>query len=90
MARNVSWYGAEMRCRENGGHLWSVNSHEEWINIYESINLVGGFLTDTTSNTEISAGMGILLTDLLVVGMRNMKVSISFNMILLKWGTMVN
>ena len=27
---NLSWEIAEETCREDGGHLWSINSHEEW------------------------------------------------------------
>ena len=31
----MSWNDAEDVCISNGGHLWSINSHEEWFQIFE-------------------------------------------------------
>ena len=52
--RGISWYEAEQTCQYEGGHLWSVNSHEEWLDICygvirsrsieEMINLAALFL----------------------------------------------
>ena len=28
-------------CANEGGHLWSINSHSEWINVFRSL---GGFV----------------------------------------------
>ena len=27
-------------CQESGGQLWSINSHEEWLHIYNSLGIV--------------------------------------------------
>ena len=32
---NYSWTDAELFCSNIGGHLWSINSHEEWEQLYD-------------------------------------------------------
>ena len=34
-----SWYDAEKVCIRHGGHLWSVNGHSEWWNVYQMLFL---------------------------------------------------
>ena len=29
-----SWSDAQKECDKNGSHLWTINSHEEWYNVY--------------------------------------------------------
>ena len=29
-----SWADAQSACEENDAHLWTINSHEEWTNVY--------------------------------------------------------
>ena len=29
-----SWTDAQNECEKNGTHLWTINSHEEWYNVY--------------------------------------------------------
>ena len=29
-----SWIDAQSACEKNGTHLWTINSHEEWYNVY--------------------------------------------------------
>ena len=35
---DVSWFDAQNECEAFGGHLWSANSHEEWIDLFETWN----------------------------------------------------
>ena len=37
-AQRSSWVDAEEHCVTLGGHLWSVNSHEEWTNLLRTNN----------------------------------------------------
>ena len=32
-----SWRNAEHECKNRGMHLWSINSHSEWWNIYPNV-----------------------------------------------------
>ena len=34
---NSSWNDAESDCANEGGHLWSINSHSEWIHVFRSL-----------------------------------------------------
>ena len=36
---NGSWNDAEHLCRQEGGHLWSINSYGEWWHIYNMLFL---------------------------------------------------
>ena len=29
-----SWMDAQNACQMKGAHLWTINSHEEWYNVY--------------------------------------------------------
>ena len=31
---NGSWADAQRICDKKGSHLWTINSHEEWYNVY--------------------------------------------------------
>ena len=42
---NGSWNDAERLCRQEDGHLWSINSYSEWWHIYNLLSLPG-LLTD--------------------------------------------
>ena len=35
MLYNRSWLDAQRICDEKGSHLWTINSHEEWHNVYD-------------------------------------------------------
>ena len=32
--RNGSWLDAQRICDNKGSHLWTINSHEEWYDVY--------------------------------------------------------
>ena len=37
--RQGSWYDAEKGCNKYNAHLWSINSYEEWWNVYLSLGM---------------------------------------------------
>ena len=34
---NASWLDAEYLCNDRDGHLWSLNSFDEWWNVFQSV-----------------------------------------------------
>ena len=49
-----SWLHAEQYCANDGRHLWSINSFDEWYNVYQSVQHAtmfdksGGFIMIST------------------------------------------
>ena len=35
----ISWTGASRECQNEGGHLWSINSHEQWRELHMLMNV---------------------------------------------------
>ena len=57
----ATWNEAESICNTKGGHLWSIGSHEEWINVYEAL--------DPWSHTN---DIELLNTGTSFIGLKNM------------------
>ena len=61
---NASWSDAEHYCAKRGSHLWSINSFDEWYNVYQSVQQSSLFeeLTDSTTNL-------IMISTLVFIGL---------------------
>ena len=61
---NASWSDAEQFCASSGSHLWSINSFDEWHNVYQSVQQSSLFeeSKDTTTNL-------IMISTLLFIGL---------------------
>ena len=61
--KNSSWLDAEHHCANGGSHLWSINSFDEWYNVYQSVQHTSMFEeADTSTNL-------IMISTLLFIGL---------------------
>ena len=72
---DCSWSDAEDMCQLSQGHLWSINSHDEWWDVYHS-------LSTSIINPETQQDMNIQLintafTVILFIGLQRQSASIA-------------
>ena len=72
---DASWSDAEDMCKQSQGHLWSINSHDEWWDVYHS-------LATSVVNPETQQDMNIQLintafTVILFFGLQRQSASIA-------------
>ena len=70
-----SWSDAEDMCKQGQGHLWSINSHDEWWDVYHS-------LATSIINPETQQDLNIQLintafTAILFIGLQHQSSSIA-------------
>ena len=63
--RNGSWHDAERDCRQRNSHLWSINTHEEWWNVYLSLGMPFYGMKSKALNVNTTE---ILLSTLFFIG----------------------
>ena len=59
-----SWLDAEHYCANYGSHLWSINSFDEWYNVYQSVQHTSMFEETGASGTNL-----IMISTLLFIGL---------------------
>ena len=59
-----SWLDAEHYCVSGGSHLWSINSFDEWYNVYQSVQH-----TTMYEEADASATNLIMISTLLFIGL---------------------
>ena len=59
-----NWFDAEKYCANAGSHLWSINSFDEWYNVYQSVQHTSMFEGAGTSNTNL-----IMISTILFIGL---------------------
>ena len=61
-----SWLDAEATCEAEGGHLWSINSYDEWWNIYQTTTTASMYESGLHQNTTYL----LIVSALLFIGLR--------------------
>ena len=62
--KKSNWLDAENYCAIGGGHLWSINSFDEWYNVYQSVQHTSMFGESSASTTKL-----IMISTLLFIGL---------------------
>ena len=60
----ASWLDAEHYCTTRGSHLWSINSFDEWYNIFQAVQHTSMFEIEKSSTTNF-----IMVSTLLFIGL---------------------
>ena len=64
---SISWTAASRHCEHEGGHLWSINSHEQWRELLMLRNV------NASENNTVFANLHFELfqTELLLIGLKD-------------------
>ena len=63
---NGSWLDADATCQDQGGHLWSINSYDEWWNVYQATTTASIYDHDGYQDTTYL----LMVSALLFIGLR--------------------
>ena len=60
----ASWSDAEQDCDKKRSHLWSINSFDEWYDVYQAVQQSSMIVDEKDSSTNL-----IMISTLLFIGL---------------------